>query len=274
MRFMAVAVFLAMLACAAFAQEKQAARPEVGKPVQAAQLLLNQKKYKDALAQLRQADAVPNKSPYETYVIAATRAAVDLAAGETGDAIKALEAVLATGMLPPPEALLRVQALAQLDYQVKDYPNAIGYAARYYRAGGTDPTLRLLMAQAYYLEGNYAEAAKTLHVVTEDEERSGKPASENVLLMLLSSEAQLKDEAGRLATLEKLVALYPKKEYWTDLLAAVQRRPGFAGRLALDVARLKAATGVLASEADYMDAAQHGQTRGPEPRTRFTLRGA
>jgi hypothetical protein len=49
---------------------------------------------------------------------------------------------------------------------------------------------------------------------------------------------------------------YPKKEYWTDLLNRVQRKPGFSDRLALDVYRLKLVTGNITTAADYMEMAQ------------------
>src|SRR5512135_2160203 len=57
----------------ALAQEKKApgnsARPEVGKPIQAALDLLKHKRGKEALAKVQEADAVPNKSPYEAYLV-------------------------------------------------------------------------------------------------------------------------------------------------------------------------------------------------------------
>ena len=85
-----------MIGCAApraLADEAPAARAEVGKPVQDAQALVRQKKYAEALERLKAADAVPDKSPYETYVIEETRAAATVAEGDYAVAIGALEAV-------------------------------------------------------------------------------------------------------------------------------------------------------------------------------------
>jgi tetratricopeptide (TPR) repeat protein len=255
----AVALFVAWLDLApgAAAQGTQAAREQVGKPVQAAEQLLKQKKLKEALAKLREADAVPNKSPYEIYVIEATRAAVDLDAADDPAAIKALEAALSTGILPPAEALPRVATMALLAYRIKDYPAVVTYAERYYNEGGGDPAPRLLMAQAYYLRDDFADAAKTSRLVLQDAEKAGKPPSETVLQMLASSEFKQGNEAGYRAALTRLVAASPKRQYWIDLLAAVQRKPGFAGgRLALDLDRLRAATGAMDRPDQYMDAAQ------------------
>jgi len=252
-----VPVLTMIVAGVAFAQEKPTARPEVGQPAAQAGQLLKEKKYKEALQKLAVADAVPDKTAYERYVIEGTRAAIDLNSGDDAGAIKALEAVLATGILLPQEALVRFQALVQLDYKAKDYPAAIAAANRYYQQGGTAAEPRLLQAQAYYQQGDFAGAAKTVRALLQAEEKAGKEPEENLLLLLVSSEYQQKNEAGRIEALERLVALYPKPQYWTDLLAAVAKQPGFASdRLALDLDRLKLATGAMGGANSYMEASQ------------------
>ena len=257
MRQLFAAAIVLLFATASFAQEKQTARPEIGQPVAQAGQLLKDKKYKEALQKLAAADAVPDKTAYERYVIEGTRAAIDLNSGDDRGAIKALETVLATGILTPQDALIRIQALVQLDYKVADYPAAIAAADRYYQQGGTADEPRLLQAQAYYQQRDFAGAATTVRAILQADEKAGKRPDENLLLTLISSEYQQKNEAGRIDALERLVALYPKPPYWTDLLAAVAKQPGFASdRLALDLARLKRATGAMTGANDYMEAAQ------------------
>lgn len=241
---------------AAAADEKQTARQQIGEPVQQAEQLFKQKKFKEALEKLQAADAVPDKTPYERYVIEATRAAVLLNSGDDAGATKALEAVLATGILAPQDALIRVEALVQINYRLKNYPQVIDYANRYERDGGSDEGVRLLQAQAYYLQNDFPNAAKTIRVVLQNDEKQGKRPEENLLLMLLNSEYQQKNESGRIAVLETLVANYPKPEYWTDLLSAIEKKPGFASRLTLDLDQLMAAVGAMKTADDYMQAAQ------------------
>ena len=238
------------------AEGKQTAREQVGRPVQAAEQLLKQRKFKEALAKLQEADAVADKTPYEVYVIAATRAVAYLDTADYPATIKSLELVLSTGILPPAEALQRVETLAQLSYQVKNYPAVVEYAERYYRDGGKDEQPRLLAAQAYYLQNDFAGAAKTSRAVLRDAEKAGKPPGEPVLQMLASSEYQQKNDGGYVDALKRLAAAYPKPHYWRDLLAAVQRKPGFAGRFALDADRLMAAAGAMDTPDRYMEAAQ------------------
>ena len=56
--------------------------------------------------------------------------------------------------------------------------------------------------------------------------------------------------------LERLVTYYPKKEYWAELIAGVQRKPGFSDRFSLDIYRLMLATGGMRTANDYMEMAQ------------------
>jgi outer membrane protein assembly factor BamD (BamD/ComL family) len=256
---------------AAAADAKQTARERVGKPVQAAEQLLKQKKYKEALAKLQDADAVAGKTPYEIYVIEATRAAVYLDDADDAAAIKALEAVLTTGILPPADALQRVESLAQLSYRIKNYAAVVAYAERYYKEGGTDPEPRLLMAQAYFLQNDFANAAKSSRAVLAAGAKAGTAPSESVLQMLESSEYRQKNDAGYVDALQQLVAVYPKPQYWRDLLAAVRKKPGFANRLALDLDRLLAATGAMDAPEQYMEAAQRALQAGLPGDAKFFL---
>ncbi|HUH84669.1 MAG TPA: hypothetical protein VLX85_08650 [Stellaceae bacterium] len=251
-----LALSLGVAWAVAAAPAKQTARPQVGQPVEAAEQLVKQKKLKEALAKLAEADAVPDKSPYEIYIIEATRAVVEIDSADFPAAIEAIDAVLATGMLPPAEALQRRASLVDLAYQTKDYPAVVTYAQRYYEAGGEETGPRLLMAQAYYLQNDFADAARVSQAVLQDEQKSGKPPSEAVLQMLASSDYKQQDQAGYIDAMKELVATHPKQQYWVELLAAVRRRPGFAGRLVLDLDRLSAAVGAMDRADQYMEGAQ------------------
>jgi tetratricopeptide (TPR) repeat protein len=236
--------------------ESESLRPEVGKPLQAAQDLMKAHKYKEALSQIHDAESVPNKTPYETYIIDSMRGTVAATAGNTELATKSFEAVVASGRMPPAEQLKVVQALASAYYQAKDYPKAIGWAQRFFKDGGADAQMRTLLAQSYYLGGEYAKAAKELQTDVQADESAGRAPSEDRLQLLAGCYLKQGDQTGYIGALEKLVTYAPKKEYWADLLHRVTTRPGFADRLALDAYRLKLALGGMSTAADYTEAAQ------------------
>src|ERR1035437_8137892 len=62
--------------------EAETVRPEVGKPLQAAQELLRNRKSSEALAKLAELDSIPNKTPYEIYIADRTRVAIASISGD------------------------------------------------------------------------------------------------------------------------------------------------------------------------------------------------
>jgi tetratricopeptide (TPR) repeat protein len=230
--------------------------PKVGKPLQEAQSLMQSRKYTEALAKIDEADAVPKKTPYEQYMIERMRGAAAAAAGQLDTAAKAFDAVIKSGKISQPEQLQIMQAMADAYYRAKDYTKTQQWAERYEKAGGTDPSVSLLVAQTYYLKGNYSAAAKDMEQITQAEEKGGKAPTEEQLQFLASCYLKQNDTGAYVGALEKLVTYYPKKDYWADLLARVQRKPGFSERLSLDVYRLMRITGNLKDAGDYMEMAQ------------------
>ena len=120
----------------------------------------------------------------------------------------------------------------------------------------------LLLAEAAYQQGDFAAAAAASRAVLAADQRAGRPPPEPVLQMLASSEYRQQHDAAYRDALMQLVAHYPKRDYWAELIAAVQKKPGISDRLALDVARLKVATGTMGTPADYIDAAQRALLAG------------
>src|SRR5512133_2881188 len=73
----------------------QSLRPEVGKPLQQAGEYLKAGKPKEALAKVREAEAVPNRSASEQLTIDRMKAAAAQRAGDNATAVQALEAIAA-----------------------------------------------------------------------------------------------------------------------------------------------------------------------------------
>ena len=243
-----VAAVMAGVSPVAHAQS-QAVRPEVGKPLQAAAALIKQRKGREALAEVAKAEAVPNRTPYENFLIAQVKASAANLVGDHDTVISASEAVLNSGRASAAQANEMVKAIAVAYYTKKDYAKAAQWAQRYFKEGGNDAAIRTMLLQSQYLGGDCSAVNRS---VSADESR----ATEQELQMLLNCYERSKDTGGYVATMEKLVVHYPKKEYWSDLLSRVQKKPGFSDRLALHVYRLKLATGNMNGTNDYMEMAQ------------------
>lgn len=241
---------------AAASAAQEAARPQVGQALTTAQALIKEGKHADALAKLREAEATPDLTPYEKFFIDRIRAAAALGAGDMPLAIKSLDAALATGRLAGDELRDVLRALADMNYRTKNYARAVTEAQRYFKEGGNDPAVRRAMVNSMYLGGDHAAAARELAADVQAQESAGQAPSEQLLRMLASSQAKTNDEAGYTATLEKIVARYPKPELWSDLISRVQSRPGFSEHLRLDAYRLRLAAGALSQAGEYAEMAQ------------------
>jgi len=249
-------LLLATTVCLGTARADDTLRPEVGKPILAAQDLLKGHKYKEAMAKIHEAESIPNRTPYENYILDRMRAAAADGAGDTETATKSFEAVINSGKLPADQQLQMMEAIAGTYYRAKDYTHTTNWLQRYQKEGGTNPQMRTLLIQSQYLAGDYAGASQELAAEFADDERANRIPTEVRLQLLANCQLKLKDFGGYTGTLERLVAHYPKKEYWADLISRLQRKPGFSDRLALDVFRLQHATDNLKETAGYMEFAQ------------------
>jgi len=246
----AAAVVLALSVFGAVAQD--ALRPEVGKPLQAAQEMLKAGRYKDALAKVREAEAVGNRSTYETYILDRMRASAAASAGDNELAARAFESAIASGRPNAAERLQLIEALASSAYRGKDYARAAEWASKYLKEGGAAAQVRELMVNALFLAGNYAGVIGAVTPWV----KSGEAADEHTLQLLANSYAKVGDTAGYMTSLEALLRQAPKQDYWADLLSRLPGKPGFSERLALDVYRLRSATGTLTDAAQFVEMAQ------------------
>jgi tetratricopeptide (TPR) repeat protein len=250
---------LLLLTAAAPAAEHPAASPadivlppKVGKPLQAAQGLIRQHKFAAALTQINKAAAAGPLTPEETSLVEQMRGIAAQGAGDTATAAAAFEKAIATGKLPAEEQLRLIEAEASLAYQVKDYPETITWSQRYVAAGGKDEAVPALLVEAYYQSDDWADTVRTLNAQI----AAGVVPNEAQLRLLADAELKQNDATGYQAALERLVAGYPRPEYWTALIQRLRAQPDFPGRLSLDLFRLSQAVGVPTTAAQYTDIAE------------------
>lgn len=244
----------ALLGAAFAAPAQEAVRAEIGKPLQAAHELIKAQRYKEALAKVREAEAAGPRSGNEIFLIERMRITAASGAGDVETASRAFDVIGAK--VSPAERLRMIESLAGGYYRAKDYARATQWSLRYFKEGGQSPAIRTLLIQSQYLAGDFAGAARELTTEIIQAERAGQAPGEDRLKLLVNATLKLNDITGYVWALERLVTHYPKKEYWVDLLARLQRKPSFSDRLALDTYRLALATDTLSKPADFMEMAQ------------------
>src|SRR5918993_993718 len=252
----AAALFAAGLAFGGATMAQESLRPEIGRPLQAAQEMVKSGRYREALAKVREAEAVGARNPNETYLIERMRLAAASGAGDAETAARSYEALSGSSRISGPEKLRMIESIAGSYYRAQQYGKAMQWSQRYLREGGTSGSIRTMLIQSQYLSGDFAGAARELMAEIQAAERAGTAPAEDRLKLLLNAAMKQKDNNAYVFAMEKLVTYYPKKEYWVDLLSRMQRKPGFSDRLSLDTYRLSLATGSMTAPADYMEMAQ------------------
>jgi hypothetical protein len=247
-------------------------RPEVGKPLGAAQESIKAKNGKEALARLQEADAVANKTAYESYLIERLRGQAASMAGDAGTAARAFENAANSELTKANERAPLLAAAAGQYYVAKNYAKTAELIARYQAAGGNDPAMRSLKTQALYLSGEYAAVATELQA--ELQGAAGQAPAEDRLQLLANACLKAANKTCYADAMEMLVAHYPKPDYWAAVVYSVATAPGFSERLSLDLARLKLATHTLRLGEEYMEAAQRSLQLGfPAEAKTFVDRG-
>jgi hypothetical protein len=232
----------------------QGLRPEVGRPLQQAGELLKAGKAKEALAKVREAEAVGGKTAAEQLTIDRMKAAAAQRAGDNATAVQALEAI--AGKVSGAEAGQIAEQLAAAYAQLRNNAKATEWMNKAIAAGNNSATIKQLQSYLQSASGDYAAIARDAAAAVSAAEAAGRRPDEGDLLRLADAQQRTNNTNGYVATLEKLLANYPKKDYWTAYLARVQRKSGFSDRFALDVMRLRLATGTLGKTDEFMEMAQ------------------
>lgn len=236
--------------------QAESVRPEVGRLLRDASNFIKGGKYKDALAKVRDAEAIGNRTASENYSIEGMRIAAASGAGDADSMVRAFEAMKATGRLGQAAQLNMMESIAGTYLRNKENAKALSWAQRYFKEGGSSATMKQVLTNAQYLSGDMGSIIReTMDEVAADE-KAGRTPSADKLNLLLNAASRAKDGNAEGVALEKLLTYYPRKEYWGEVLGRVQQRKGFSDRFALDIYRLKLATGNMRDANDYMEMAQ------------------
>ncbi len=254
MKHLRAFTLVALAAASISVAQAQGVRAEVGKPLQQASEYLKAGKAKEALAKVREADAVGGKTAAEQLTIDRMKAAAAQRAGDMATAIQALENI--HGKASGAEAGQVAEQLASAYAQQRNNAKASEWLAKAVAAGNNGASVKQLQSYLQSSSGDYGAIAKDAGAAVAAAEQAGRRPEEGDLLRLADAQQRTGNTAGYIVSLEKLLLNYPKKDYWNAFLSRLPRKSGFAPRFELDVLRLRLATGTLSKTEDYMEMAQ------------------
>jgi Tetratricopeptide repeat len=262
-----IAALVAVLGGPSLASAEEPATPQPSKVFAkqfiAAQDAVKNKKWNDVVTNLKaiQSSSEP-KSPYDNYLISAWMMAAYSGQSDVNDALPYIEEFAGSQYTPAAQRPKLYAELTGLYYNQKNYPKAEQYAQEAIKAGdASDETVKTLGA-IYFQENKLKDAVAQFQELVNRAEQAGRKPDEKMLQFVWELSTKLKDDASAGKALDKLVALYPKPEYWQNAMVSLQTGNIHDDRLLINIYRLKAEVGVLNQPADFTDMAQIALDQG------------
>jgi tetratricopeptide (TPR) repeat protein len=165
--------------------------------------------YAEAIAKLKEADALPAHSAFEQHVINETLGFAYLWTRDYVNAVKMLESGLNDGQLDQAEVPKRIRDLAKLYYNLKSYGKVIEFGTRAIEGGYADGEIKALVGRSYYSRGDWTSTRKFEVDLVSGEIKRGETPAKEWLQVLYSTCVKLKDEACKTQALEWLAQYYP-----------------------------------------------------------------
>ena len=250
---------------------------KVMKPLKAGLDLANEGKFPEAEAELRAADSIEDKTPFEQFQIDELLGFVALKQAQDKDAALLYERGLDSGFLPEEQVNDRLRLLAQLYFQpdLRDLNKVVTYGKRWLEAAGTrDPVMVGLVGQASYFNDDFSAAANYMKEATAGAVAAGEKPEENWLLILQNSYGKLKNDPGVIDATVDLVRYYPRKEHWITLSSSLLRAASTKELEILQVFRLLYVVDAMDSADDFTEAASVALRSGsPGEALKFIERG-
>jgi tetratricopeptide (TPR) repeat protein len=228
-------------------------RPEVQKPLLAAQEAFSKKQFEQAFKFANDAWAVPQLTPQERAMVLRSRAAAANALQNWDVTIESLEEVVGSANLDAKDRWVMLESLVGASQKKKDWPRVLKWVRAYVSADGPKPVMRSILIQTLSMQSEHRQVIEEMHKkLALDAQTQTKTGEQDLRLMAIAYK-QLKDDAGYFEAIKRLLALYPSKAYWEDAIGLLANQPGFNARLELDLYRLLEETNNLEEPDIYIE---------------------
>jgi tetratricopeptide (TPR) repeat protein len=208
-------------------------------------------------------EALPDLTTDDRKVILSWKLSAQQATGDKAGFISTLEAFLNAGFATPAQLGPMNQQLAAWYNGQKDMEKTV----RHYRAfldATPDPRLEEFetMGRLYMQTGNGPEGVVWLNKAIAAAEASGQQPKEVWYQLMDRTFVEMKDNERRLANLEELVKHYPKRDYYSRVLAIYSQGASDDRVLMLNAYRLAFTDVGLATVGEYLGYADHALVAG------------
>jgi len=280
-RALLAAVFLATSALVAVPAYAASLSDAVQRHLSDAQAAAKKGDWVGAKTAVDAAMAYGGRSAYDDYEIARMAIAVDVNNKDMEGAAKAAQTVADSASQSDKDKVNNANVALELSMATKHYDVASKYAKVLQASKTTDPKILANIANAYYFSNDFADAKALAQAQVDADKKAGRVPDHNALMVVMSADAGLKDEAGAESTLEELVLDYNQPEDWAQMIDIAFGTEGLRDVDAIWLGRLLFLTGAPVSQntgnmigsiaghltflGDAVNAKSHGAVVDPDP---------
>ena len=217
--------------------------PAVGKLLQPAQAALTSNDFAGAIVLIKQAQALPDQTPFDSYTINNFLANASIGLKDYPTADTAYEAMADSPAMPDTDKPQVLHNATLLAGQAKHWDKVVKFGTAYLALPGItpDPNIIAAVSQGYYFTNDFTNAAawadKAIAATP-----AGQAPSQGALEIKMSAQIKAKDQAGARVTLEQIATYYPDAESWGQLVDVSLGVKGIKDIEALNIYRLRLAT--------------------------------
>lgn len=247
---MSATALIAMAPTAATAADTPKISPAVLKPLSVASKALQAKDFKGAIASLQEAQAVPDQTPYDTYVINKLLSVAEINIQDDAAADKPAEDAADSPAMPDTDKKDILHNALLLAAQAQHYPKVITYGQELDQMNLLDDSTSAMLAIAYYYQKDTANAQKYAQKSVDMAKAAGKQPNEAAMQVIMGSQAAT-DQGAAERTLEQLVTTYNRPDDWDELVGVSLGMKGLTNADALNMYRVLYIQGTMKTGDDY-----------------------
>ena len=240
---------------AAYADDQPKVSRDVGKALNDAIQAAQKKDFKTALADIKTAQAVSDKTAFDDFKINEILAFIAINTQDYATADTAYEAMADSPAMPADAAKQTLHNAMLLASQEKHWPKVIAYGSRLDKLQGLDEKTYVVLAQAYYMTNDVTNAQTAAQKSIDLAKAAGQVPEQAALQIVMSAYAKANNQAGAVQTLEQLAVDYKSPDDWGKLIDMAVSTSHISELDALYLYRLRFLSGATATSDDYSIAA-------------------
>ena len=222
----------------------------LAKPLSAAQAAVKANDYAGALAHLQEAQAIPNRTPYDDYVIQEFYGMIYGNQKDYAKAELAYQAMADSPALPPEEKQHTFSGLVELANNSSHWSVVVKYGEQLQAMGPLPPEIGEDLAIAYYNSGDHPKAQALAKTLIEAAKAAGQAPSQALLQIQVSG--MQGNTGATIAALEGMVQQRGDPDNWGNLINLTFNGKPLTDSQAIDIYRLRMATGATTASVDYV----------------------